>query len=551
LSVNGFIGDSAVLVNTAATLAGNGVVGTTIVAGGTLAPGNNSIGTLAVQGSLTLSAAATYLVQVSPTTASRTNVTGTASLAGTVQAQFSSGSYVAHSYTIVSALGRLGNFDALTTSGLPAGFAASLSYDNNDAFLNLTAVLGQQSNGQPVPTTALNQNQRNVANGLNNFFNSGGTLTPGFGPVFGLTGPNLANALSSLSGEAATGAPRVAFEMSNQFMLLMLDPFTSGRGGNGVIGAPAGMARTSFAQEPEPAPFPPFDITPELKAPEATSFDRRWSSWGGGFGGYSSTGGNTVVGSNTVTGHEFGAVAGADFRITPNAAIGFALAGGGTAWGLAQGLGGGRSDAFQAGIYTTARAGEAYIASAFAFTNHWMSTDRVAFAGDHLTANFDARNFAGRIETGYRFGTPTLGLTPYAAGQAQAFYAPAYSESDVGIGGFGLSYNAKTATDLRSEVGARFDTFAPLGDVAGIVLRARAAWAHDWVSDPSLLAVFAALPGASFTVTGAVPPPNSALASVSAELQLTRTMSLLAKFDGQFASQSTTYAGTGTVRMIW
>ena len=53
--------------------------------------------------------------------------------------------------------------------------------------LNLTAALGAGglSGG----------NQQNVANTLNNFFNNGGTLPPGFVSVFGLTGCNLANAL--------------------------------------------------------------------------------------------------------------------------------------------------------------------------------------------------------------------------------------------------------------------------------------------------------------------------------------------------------------------
>jgi hypothetical protein len=37
-------------------------------------------------------------------------------------------------------------------------------------------------------------------------------------------------------------------------------------------------------------------------------------------------------------------------------------------------------------------------------------------------------------------------------------------------------------------------------------LRGRVAWAHDWVSNPVLGAVFQTLPGASFTVFGATPP---------------------------------------------
>ena len=77
------------------------------------------------------------------------------------------------------------------------------------------------------------------------------------------------------------------------------------------------------------------------------------------------------------------------------------------------------------------------------------------------------------------------------------------------------------------------------------------AWAHDWVSDPTLAAVFQTLPGASFIVNGATPAKNSALTSAGAELRLANGVVLLGKFDGEFASHSSTYAGTGTVRYTW
>jgi hypothetical protein len=101
-----------------------------------------------------------------------------------------------------------------------------------------------------------------------------------------------------------------------------------------------------------------------------------------------------------------------------------ALAGGGTSWSLANGLGGGKSDAFQAGVYGATRRGPAYLAAALSYTNHWMSTDRFAFAGDHLTASFNAQSFGARVESGYRFATIFGGLTPYAAIQAQNVRTP-------------------------------------------------------------------------------------------------------------------------------
>ncbi|HEX2401875.1 MAG TPA: autotransporter-associated beta strand repeat-containing protein, partial [Mycobacterium sp.] len=141
LSVNGSIVNSALTVNAGGTIGGNGTIGNTIINGGTLAPGN-SIGTLTVQGNLVMTSAAAYVVEVSPSNADRTNVTGTATLGGTVQAVFTPGAYISRSYTILSAMGgSTGAFSNLTTSGLPAGFKAGLSYTATDTILNLFANL--------------------------------------------------------------------------------------------------------------------------------------------------------------------------------------------------------------------------------------------------------------------------------------------------------------------------------------------------------------------------------------------------------------------------
>jgi outer membrane autotransporter protein len=258
-----------------------------------------------------------------------------------------------------------------------------------------------------------------------------------------------------------------------------------------------------------------------------------------------------VLGSHDLTANTAGFAAGLDYRLTPNSVVGVALAGGGTNWSLAQGLGGGRSDAFQAGVYGATRWGAAYLAGAFAFTNHWMSTDRFAFAGDHLTASFNAQSYGGRVEGGYRFATFFGGITPYTAIQAQSFHTPGYAEVDGSGLGFGLAYNARTGSDTRSELGARFDRLIALYPGAALSLRGRLAWAHDWVNDPSLAAVFQTLPGASFIVNGAVPAKDSTLASAGVEYRLANGLTLLGKFDGEFASRSTTYAGTGTVRYSW
>ncbi len=549
LEVDGAITNtSSVTVSAGGTLSGTGLIDpttTTIMSGGTLKPGSttNPTGMLSITGNLAFQSGALYLVAVTPSAAASTSVSGTATLTGaTVNAQFAAGSYLTKQYTILTAAGGLGGttFAGLTNTNLPAGFTENLSYGGNSVFLNLTGALS---------ISGLNQNQQNVANRLNNFFNSGGALPPNFFNVFGLTGGALGGALSQLDGEAATGAERGAFQIMTQFLGSMLDPFVYGRAGS--FGASGGGA-IGFAPEQE-ANLPP-DIALAYasiltKAPPQ-SFDQRWTAWGSAYGGANNANGDPAVGSTTVSARTFGFAAGMDYHVTPNTVVGFALAGGGLNWGLANAMGGGRSDALQAGVYGISYLGPAYLAGALAFTNHWFNTNRSAL-GDALTATFTGQSYGGRLEGGYRFGVlPTLGVTPYAAVQAQDFRTPAYSESDLTNGGFGLSYAAMNATDVRTELGSRFD--APTL-VAGmpLILRARAAWAHDFVSNPALSAAFEALPGGSFTVNGAPIAHDSALTSAGAELFLTPRWTLLAKFDGEFANGSQTYAGSGTLRYSW
>src|ERR1700756_625890 len=106
------------------------------------------------------------------------------------------------------------------------------------------------------------------------------------------------------------------------------------------------------------------------------------------------------------------------------------------------------------------------------------------------------------------------------------------------------------ATDVRTELGSRFDAPTLLAGMP-LILYGRLAWAHDFVSNPSLSAAFETLPGSSFTVNGAPIPHNSALTTAGAQLYLTPRWTLLAKFDGEFANGSQTYAGSGTLRYAW
>ena len=59
------------------------------------------------------------------------------------------------------------------------------------------------------------------------------------------------------------------------------------------------------------------------------------------------------------------------------------------------------------------------------------------------------------------------------------------------------------------------------------------------------------MPGSNFVVNGAAAPKDSALASAGVELWVTQNWSVAAKFDGEFAANAQTYAGTGKLKYAW
>jgi autotransporter-associated beta strand protein len=549
LSVNGSIASSSLTtVNTGGTLGGNGIVGNTNINGGTLSPGN-SIGTLTVQGSLVFTAASSYMIEVSPANADRVNVIGNATLgSATVNANFAAGTYVAKQYTIVNAAGGINStFGAQVNTNLPSGFHSSLSYDANNAYLNLAL------NFIPPPSGGLSGNQQNVANAIVGFFDGNGSIPIVFG---GLTPAGL----TQVSGETATGSQQTTFDAMTQFITTLLDPFVSGRGD---ASAPSTGA-TPFAEEGDAANAyaaagrkrngaerDAYGMITKA-APRNPVFDPRWSVWAAGFGGSQTTDGNAALGSNNTTSRVFGVAAGADYIFSPGTIGGFALAGGATQFSVANG-GTGRSDLFQAGAFIRHKVGAAYVSGALAYGWQDITTDRtVTIAGvDQLRAKFNANAFSGRVEGGYRFVTPWIGITPYAAGQFTTFDLPAYAEQVLlGASTFALAYGSKSVTASRSELGVRTDKSWAMQN-AILTLRGRFAWAHDFNPDRNIAATFQTLPGASFVVNGAAQASDPALTTASIEMKWRNGWSAAAIFEGEFSDVTRSYAGKGVARYAW
>ncbi|WP_246785023.1 autotransporter domain-containing protein [Bradyrhizobium sp. S69] len=543
LVVMGSIASSSLTtVGGGAMLTGNGTVGNTMVnSGGLFAPGNGTAGSsMAIAGNLAFQSGAAYLVQIGPPAASFANVTGTATLAGAT-VNVLSASTISKQYTILTAAGGVsGSFAPTVSSNLPSNVQTALSYDANHAYLNLS--LNFAASG------ALNGNQQAVGNALSNFFNGNGSV-----PLLysALTPGNLSQA----SGETATGAQQTTFNAMSQFMGILTDPFLNRGGGFHATPGATGFADEADQASAYAAKSNPTDAFAFAKAPLSKAYDPRWSVWASAFGGSQSTSGNTAVGSNNTTSMIAGTAVGADYLFSPSTVAGFALAGGGTSFSVANG-GSGRSDLFQMGAYARHNEGPAYVSAALAYGWQDITDNRtVMIAGlDQLRAEFNANAWSGRLEGGYRFVSPWnggIGITPYAAAQFVTFDLPSYAEQAViGTNNFALAYAGRDAADVRSELGFRTDKSFALSD-GMLTLLGRFAWSHDYDPDRSVAATFQALPGASFVVGGASQAADSALTTASIERKWTNGFSLSGTFEGEFSNVTRSYAGKAVARYVW
>ncbi|MFD2184123.1 autotransporter outer membrane beta-barrel domain-containing protein [Rhodoplanes azumiensis] len=545
LIVNGSIASSSgLVVADGAAIGGTGALPSATIEG-TLAPGN-SIGTVTIAGNLTFGSGSVYAVELSSTASDFTRVTGTAALAGTVAITLLPGETAARHYTILTAAGGLtGSFSGMSSAGLPPWYKAVVGIVGNDVVLDIELAL--------AGLAGLNENQRQVGRTLDRAYNTG----PGLGGLFAtvLGAPSIPYALTQLSGEIATGAATAGFRQTDQFLELMLDPFAGSRAAGGpahggpalayASAPPAGAARGAGAAA----------IDRAVKAPLVPDVGPRWRLWAGAFGADATHGGRAAIGSHDLGARNWGLASGADYRVSPDAVLGVALAGGETSFSLG-GLGSGRADTLQLGGYGSWRAGPAYVSGAVSYGWHDVRTDRlVALPGvaDRLLGDYSGHAVGGRVEAGWRtVATSGIGITPFAAMRVQAFHTPSYAEADAsGLAGFALRYAETTATATRSELGARFDAAAWRSADAALTVRGRLAWAHEFTTERALDASFVNLAGSGFTVFGATLPGDSALVSAGAELKVFRGVTLRGSFDGQFAAGTQIYGGMGSVAVVW
>lgn len=517
--------------------------------GGTVAP----LGTLMVEGNFTQIAGTTQFRGTAAGQNDLLAVTGTAALGGTAAAVVLPGLYNrTTSYTFLGAGTVNGRFANLASSS--PFFTTSATYGANAVSMTLTRTNFGQVAG-------LSANQQSVGNALEGGYSTAltGNLATAYSNLLAAQSTQVLNQLSGEAGPASTQSGVVA---TTQFMNTMFDSAfdsTTSAGGGlgfaaeaGAMGYAAGQKLSKQAGEAYAA------VTPRdrfVKAPDMRAYDTRWNVWGSVYGGYSRTTGDSSLGSNTTSSRVYGVVGGADYKVGPDTRVGFAVGGSGTSYSIATGLGGGSSDIFHMGVYAKHNIGAAYLAGGLSYAWQDVSTERTVSLGgnDTLRASFDAHAFAARLEGGWRFATPYVGIAPYAAVQSTTFFMPSYGETSAsGSNLFALNYASHNVTATRGELGARWDKMLWANNSSVLTFKARTAWAHDWNGNRSATATFQSLPGtSSFTVNGGTPSDNAMLLSLGASLKFGRGWTALASYEGEYSSNSASNGGKGTIKYEW
>jgi len=566
LVVNGSIAaSSGVTVNSGATLAGSGTVAkTSVLAGGTVAPGNNGVGTLQVAGNLSLASGSHYAFDSTPTASDLLKVTGSASLAGALAAA-PSGSYSYNQVIpVVSATGGVsGTFDGFTTGNFGPNLIAVLGYGPNSAFLTLEPVTisGLLPAGASIDETE-------VADAIDTAMANDGARAL-FSPLANLSPGGLDNVLSQLSGELPNGAADGGFQIMGSFLEALLDPFIDGRGGVTGAGGPA-LAFAPDMDERAPVRLAMNDSSASSDAPGVSLVDASGgassggsvsrgpvSVWGTAFGGWSNRQGDLAgLGTHSTNSSDGALALGADYRPeSGDAVIGAALSIGQTWWDIAGGLGNGHSDVWQVGLYGSKRFDQFYLSGAAAYAQSNARTIRTTtYAGtDVYAAKFDAQSEGLRAEAGRRFLTgDDIGVTPYVAVTAVDFRTPGYVESTVsGSALFALAYAKKTQSDVMHELGVQLDEMLSPEGTGLIDIHARLGWLHDYSTGLSEQADFNALPGASFLVYGASAPRDAARISIGLQAGLAEGVSFTLKAQSDLSNSSQIYSGNAMMAYRW
>jgi fibronectin-binding autotransporter adhesin len=542
LIVNGSL-VSPVTVESGAFLGGTGSVGSTTINGGTLSPGN-SIGALKINGNLVFSTASSYLVEVNAAGQSdRTNVTGTATLGGTVQVVAAPGAYApGTTYTILNATGGISGTFAGLTGNLPASdfISPMLAYDSNNVFLSLAKTATLASAG-------LTRNQIATGSGVDSL---------GFGnPISDTlllgTAAQARAAFDLLSGEVHASAAGMMLDESRYVRDAVIGRARQSYGGlqSRVLAAlgPTTPA-IAFAQETEDA-FAALGYAaakrPVYKAAPAapTPNERVWTAWAQAIGAWGKTDGDGNAAALNRTAAGF--VNGVDATFNGLWRLGLATGYTRSSLDVDARRSSAAMDNFHIALYGGTQQGPWGLRGGAAFTWHEIDTRRtIAFPGffDATKANYNAHTAQVFGEIGYGLALgPTAALEPFAA----IAYVNLDTDRFTETGGAASLTGGTTLDATFTTLGLRGATVLGFANGMAVTGRGTLGWRHALGDATPEMSLAFASGGIPFTIAGAPLAKNSAVVEAGLDLAVTANAKLGVVYSGQLADTAQDHAVKG------
>jgi autotransporter-associated beta strand protein len=408
LSVSGSIANSPITVASGATLNGAGTVGST-TNNGTIDPGNgvSAIGSLNVNGTLTLNPSSTVNIDLAPTSSDQILTTGAATLSGSLLINPTPGFYgFTRNYTILTSTALTPGFSSIASTN--SNFVPTISYTATDVILDVDILA-------PFATFPFsNFNTEAVGNNIDAIYTSN-QLSPDLFNIFnsfvGTTFSLINNALDQMHPAPYSAFTEMQSEVSGQLLSLFHRlPYLS-----------------CCCSKPNRIWLEPFGNSLTMK-PHEIQFGFQGNSGGIAFG--------------------------YDGQISENLILGV-----GGAWNKNwlhwhHNHGHGESNGLFGSLYFDSQFGNFYLGGSFLGGVDFYHTSRhIEFltTNRHATAHYQALDLMGQIATAYLFGSPQAFFYPYA--NFDYLYLHTGQIKEKGAGGLNLKVQKHTDATFRTEIG--------------------------------------------------------------------------------------------------
>ena len=536
LRVNGAIASSSVTVQSGATLGGTGVVGATnVLSGGRLAPGD-FIGTLLVNGDLTLQSGANYDVDFSGVAADRTNAIGAIAINGALNVAPTNAPYgLGTRQTILATQNGAitGAFTSVTgTSGVAmTGLRFDTLYENRNVDLLVTPASYANLTAAGIN---LSVNQVRTGFGVDAVRPAAGTRLSGaekamFDRLYQLNAPQVALALTELSGEVHTAAVPLASRAVSLFGQTMLDTSAPGRL------CPVGRdADASGAELPD---------SNRSECGRGTDA----SIWLAPFASSGHVDGDTRMGSGNRQEQIIGAAIGVDFASADGSTMGFGLAAGNASAELSGDRGQLSGDFIQFGVWglTNIEGVEVGVSAGYSTMDADTQRDMRTLGVFGIRSNYSINTGFVRMRASYNvYDDQRSQFGPYATFEAMSSNRDNFIERmPAGTHPSGVSAASRTGVTANSELGLQFSGVGIVDETPMMAL-VRIGWRAGLANDERYLGSFTDLPNGRFLITGAQQNVHSAVFSADLNLPVRSNVLLGAGMNGEFGSNSNYIAGT-------